>query len=149
YEVQVAQSSDFDVPTNIVASADALFAYYVPWQGRRDPMPDGVYWWRVRAMNAQDQPLGAWTESRNFLIAQDLMTGNVIDYKAPAAGTLLDAGELYDPALSLVATSAITKGFPFDVGQVHIIQDRSQAINNYRWMIAFGADDAVEGQLSY
>ncbi len=100
-------------------------------------------------MNAQDQPLGDWTESRNFFIAQDLMTGNVLDYKAPISGTLLSAGELYDPALSLVATSTVTATALYDVGQVHIVQDRSQTIFNYNWMIAFGADDAIAGQVSY
>jgi hypothetical protein len=146
YTVQVAQARDF---STLVDSADALFVYYVPWQGRRGPMPDGVYWWRVRAMNAQDQPLGDWTASRHFFVAQDLMTGSPFDYQVPISGTLLSEGALYDPALSLVAQGAPTTTAPFDVGQVHIIQDRSQTLFNYNWIIALGADNAIAESVSY
>lgn len=149
YQVEVSQFRDFNAPDARVDVAEPLFAYYVPWQGRRDPMPPGVYWWRVRAMNSQGQSMGEWTPSRHFFIAQDLMTGNVIDYKVPEDGTLLSSGELYDPVLSLAALGGVTMTAPFDVGQVHIIQDRSQTIYNYNWIFAFGADASISSPVSY
>src|SRR5690606_35893034 len=97
YAVQISRGPDFATAT-LVDQADALFPYYVPWQGRRTPMPFGTYWWRVQARDEANQPIGDWSEPRHFNLSVDLVTGNPIDYKAPAKpATLLSDGQTYDP----------------------------------------------------
>jgi hypothetical protein len=151
YEVQISRRRDFSDMGDTIAtdSANALFAYYVPWQGRREPMPDGAYWWRVRAKDVADNPVGTWSSTRRFVVARDLLTGNYTDYRVPNPGTLLSTGELYDPFLSLVATSTVTADTPFGLGALHVIQDRSISMYNRNWIVAFGVDDLVIGDVSY
>ncbi len=92
YEIQISDHRDFDTLVNIVDSADALFTYYVPWQGRQLPMPPGAYWWRVRAKNGTNTPLGDWSSARHFFVTNELMTGSDYDYVVPEGGTLLSPG---------------------------------------------------------
>jgi hypothetical protein len=147
YEVQISDSSTF---ATIVDSANALFPYYVPWQGRQTAMPSGAYWWRVRAKNG-DSALGDWSSARYFFVMDNLMTGNEHDYVVPTNGTLRDVGDplMYDPALSLVATDTFTAAAPYNVGPLHVVQDRSLSATNRDWVIAFGADNDDAASLTY
>jgi hypothetical protein len=150
YEVQISDSRDF-ADSHIVDSAHPLFPYYAPWQGQQTAMPRGAYWWRVRALNAANGAMGDWSSVRHFFVMDDLMTGNAYDYAIPVTGTLLSAGDplLYDPVLSMVATDTATVSPPYNVGALHVVQDRSLSAINRNWVIAFGADSGVSGSLTY
>lgn len=156
YRVEVGNNRDLNNSANLVDTANALFAYYVPWQGRQTPMPPGAYWWRVRAEDESNTALGEWSETRHFFVTDNLMTGNEYDYKipnyfSPDFQTLLNEGDtrLYDPALSMVATDSITVAAPYNVGPLHVVQDRSAVATNRNWVVAFSADNGVVGELTY
>ena len=148
YEVQISDRRDF---TTIVHTAHPLYPYYVPWQGQQTPMPHGTYWWRVRARNTADAALGDWSEARHFFLMDNLMTGSQHDYIVPDPGTLLSPGDpaMYDAGLSLVASNSLTVSRPYNVGPLHVVQDRSLSPVNRNWVVAFGADGAVTGSLTY
>ena len=146
--MQISTDRKFSV---VVDSNDTLSPYYAPWQGRTTPMPPGAYWWHVLARDTAGNPLGDWSESRHFLVTDDLITGNEYDYVIPDGGTLLSTGDpfTYDAPLSLVATSTVTVAAPYNLGALHIAQDRSISANNRNWVVAFGTDAGVVGSLTY
>lgn len=153
YRVEISRDAGF---TRIVDSAAALFANYVPWQGRPDPMPFGVYWWRVQAQRADNSPLTPWSETRYFVLSQELMIGNEFDYQLLKNGTLLDEGDLtdldrsrYDPALSRIATGDAVMDAPYSLGSLHLVDDRS--LNNLQrnWVLAFQVPPTSIGAVDY
>ncbi|MCB0100280.1 MAG: hypothetical protein KDE46_31335, partial [Caldilineaceae bacterium] len=81
YRVEISRDPQF---ATIVDAADPQFVNYVPWQGRRERMPNGMYWWRVRAESAPGVALGEWSEARAFILSVDLIAGNPYDFVPPA-----------------------------------------------------------------
>lgn len=153
YRVEISRDAGF---TRIVDSADALFANYVPWQGRLEAMPPAVYWWRVQAQRDDGSPLTPWSETRYFVLSQELMIGNEHDYKLLKDGTLLDEGDLtdldrsrYDPALSRIATGDAVMDAPYGLGSLHLVDDRS--LNNLQrnWVLAFEVAPTLSGAVDY
>lgn len=151
YEVQVSRSRNFDNMGDLINNdrADALFAYYVPWQGRQDAIPPGAYWWRVHAKDANNGDIGDWSVARRFMVMDPLMTGNPSDYPVPTSGTLLTTTTSYDPALSRVAVNSTPAANPHTVGPLHVVLDRSLPPNILNWIVAFGASNDVPGSVSY
>ncbi|RIK36167.1 MAG: hypothetical protein DCC57_22705, partial [Chloroflexi bacterium] len=159
YQVQVSRGADFREDA-LVDTADALFPYYVPGQnyvlGSQTPLPFGTYWWRVRAKDGGGAVLGDWSAPRHFNLSRELMTGNRFDYAAPARPSTLLSNDstntLYDPALSLVADGTAAAPATFDVGNLHLIQDRvneGPSVYNYYWSLAFGVSSTVAEPVSY
>jgi hypothetical protein len=144
YAVQISREADFDP---LVESARPQFVYYMPYQGQLDPMPFGLYYWRFQGRNAADQPVGGWSDARSFIVAADLVTGNVIDYRVPI-DTLLGAGEDYDKRWSYVDSSPTVEPAPYDLGDFHMAQDRS-LYGNYTWLLAFSVDPGAVGNVTY
>ncbi|MCC6170244.1 MAG: hypothetical protein IT329_23700 [Caldilineaceae bacterium] len=154
YQVQVSRGPEFREDA-LVDTADALFPYYVPGQGSKTPLPFGTYWWRVRAKDGGGAVLGDWSAPRHFNLSRELMTGNPIDYATPThPATLLSGAPLYDPAFSLAADGDAATPASFDVGSLHIVQDRSHTYpggkdQNYYWSLAFGVSSTVAEPVSY
>lgn len=161
YQVEISRSADF---TPTVDMAQAQFVNYVPWQGRKEAMPFGVYYWRVRAEDSQGAPLGEWSESRRFHLSVDLVTGNAYDLVPPPPSTsILSTTAFYDPALTFIASDSDDELGDYEIGDLHVLQDRaifvytngipnnqpdfSQA--NYQWVIAFGAAGPITGSVTY
>lgn len=146
YAVQISRDADF---ASTVETARPQFVYYVPNQGQPDPLPFGLYYWRIQGRNAADQPIGGWSEPRHFIVARDLVTGNIIDYQIPP-GTLFDTGPLYDKQWSYVDSSSTPDTAQYNLGDLHMVQDRSRhPTNNYRWVVAFQVDTGSVGNVSY
>ena len=146
YAVQISRDAGF---AQTVETARPQFVYYVPNQGQPDPMPFGLYFWRFQGRDAGDQPIGGWSEPRHFIVATDLVTGNIYDYQIPA-GTLFDTGDLYDKQWSYVDSSPNKESAPYDLGDLHMAQDRSLDVNNnYTWLIAFSVDPGAVGDVTY
>lgn len=146
YRVEISRNAGF---TDIVDGADALFANYVPWQGRLQPMPFGAYWWRVQARQEDNTPLTGWSQSRHFILSQDLMVGSQFDYQVPKGGTLMDDGPLYDPALSRLAGSDGSVTGTYGLGGLHLIDDRSVNTLQRNWVLAFEVEPSITGAVDY
>ena len=61
YQIQIAKSNTFGLPTVDVTSAAGVLAYSA------SDLPDGKYYWRVRAINTADTH-GTWSLVRSFTI---------------------------------------------------------------------------------
>ncbi|MDM8000931.1 MAG: hypothetical protein QUS33_13330, partial [Dehalococcoidia bacterium] len=97
YELQVSATSTFTTPLVQDYQGITDLSRVV------DPLPDGKYYWRVRAMNVNNV-YGAWTASRYF----------TVDTKAPSAPnpvSLADGAPTTStkPALSVSATSGAVR----------------------------------------
>lgn len=147
YEVQISRGPAFRADA-LLEQANALYPYYVPGQNQKTALGFGTYWWRVRAIDGGNNPLGDWSTPRRFNLSLDLMTGNPHDYIAASAPSLLGMGAGYDPALSLVASSPPDPVFPYDLGNLHVIQDNSHG-SGYSWIIAFGVNMLAVEPMSY
>lgn len=150
YRVEISRSYDF---TPTVDTAQAQFVNYVPWQGRKEAMPFGVYYWRVQAQDGQGAALGGWSETRRFHLSVDLVTGNAYDLVPPPSSTsILSTTAFYDPALTLIArdpTNDLGDGQgDYEVGNLHVLQDRT-ITGNYNWVIAFGVAGQITGSVTY
>ncbi len=165
YRVEISRAEDF---ATTVDTAQAQFVNYVPWQGRKEPMPFGVYYWRVRAQDGQGAALGDWSETRRFHLSVDLMTGNAYDLIPPPPSTsILSTTAFYDPALTFIASDPmgdLGDGLEeYEIGDLHVLQDRAIFVYpdgdpknkpdfsraNYNWVIAFGAAAEVAGSVTY
>lgn len=73
YELEVYLDGDADTatPDRLLKSerieGQRSFDYY----DDAAYVEEGVYWWRVRAKNAMDQPLGDWSERQYFAVRRD------------------------------------------------------------------------------
>lgn len=132
YRLQISRDRDFN---DVVEDVQPQFVNYVPWQGQLTPMPCGSYWWRVRA----EAPAGEWSAPRHFNLSLPLVTGNKYDVVPPTAPrTILDSAPAYDPASTYVAASPDQGLGAYELGALHIMQDRVIDPNtNYNWVIAF------------
>lgn len=159
YRVQVADKAAF---ADVLDEAVTAVANYVPWQGRRQHMPSGEYWWRVRPEDGGGAPLGDWSPPRRFMLAVDLLTGNPFDLDPPgdSAGGNVQATSLlgplvggdapgYAPTMTLIAASATAGAGSADLGALHMLVDRTY-LQSRNWVIAFGAaGDISAGQAIY
>ncbi len=93
-------------------------------------MSFGTYWWRVRAQDVNDNPLGEWNSPRHFNLSVDLAIGNPTDFPAPSNLAADTSGR------SLVATSLDEGLGIFELKNLHTIVDRSLDVNQH-WVIAF------------
>jgi len=159
YRVEISRVADF---ATSVETAQAQFVNYVPWQGRKEAMPFGVYYWRVQAQDSQGAPLGGWSESRRFQLSVDLVTGNPYDLVPPPPyiTSILSTTDVYDPALTFVASDLDDGLGDYELGNLHVMQDRAifvyangtkpdYAKTNYNWIIAFGAAPHISGTVTY
>lgn len=161
YRVEISRAADFAV---LADAAQAQFVNYVPWQGRREVMPFGVYYWRVQALDGNGGALGGWSETRRFHVSVDLLTGNAYDFVPPPPSTsILSDTAFYDPALTRIAQDGNDGLGDYEVGDLHVIQDRAIFIypngnpgnpadysrTNYNWVIAFGAAPQISGVVTY
>ncbi len=161
YLVDISRSEDF---ATTVDTAQAQFVNYVPWQGRREVMPFGVYYWRVRAQDSQGAALGDWSETRRFHLSLDLVTGNAYDLVPPPPSTsILSTTAFYDPALTAIASDPDDGLGDYEIGDLHVLQDRAMFVYadgiptnppdfsqaNYNWVIAFGAAAQVADSVTY
>ncbi len=153
YHVQISRTPEF---TAIVDEAYPQFVNYVPWQGRDTEMAPGVYWWRVRAENGQDAPIGDWSEVRSFAVSLDLLYGNQFDFRPPKPpNSLLAYGSKYVPELTQVAATLPT-GDEYSLDKLHVLIDRSYIITegtslnlNLNWAIAFNINPSPGKPVRY
>jgi hypothetical protein len=141
YHVQISLTPEF---TRIVDEAYPRFVNYVPWQGQLTDMPPSTYWWRVRAEHSPDNPMTAWSEPRSFGVSLDLMMGNQFDFPAPPyPSSLLAETSKYLPALTRVASAGTATGNEYQLGDLHVMLDRSYTglpngtSLNLNWAFAF------------
>lgn len=155
YRVQVSTDANFNT---IVDEASAQFVNYAPWQGRRDLMPFDTYFWRVRAENSGNQPLGGWSEVRHFHVSQEAMTGNANDFIPPKApASLLASTASYNPQSTYVANSTVAGQGDYEVSNLHIMLNRidlrsgnyPNAAGNPSWIFAFGVNSTVNSTVRY
>ncbi len=129
YQLQLARDEGF---TNVVEDVQPQFVNYVPWQAKLDAMPFGTYWWRVRAQDTQDLPLGDWGPSRHFNISVNLTIGNPYDFPVPANLAADATGR------ALIASSPDVGANSYELGDLFAIVDRRGDDNyNQHWVIAF------------
>lgn len=141
YQVEVSRDADFN---QIVDSAEAQSVYYVPWQDEQEPMPFGAYWWRVRAEDQTGTQIGDWSPTRRFDLSLDLVTGNPFDFVPPSGpSSILGTATNYDPAYSYVASSPDGGWGEYELGDLHVMLDRTYNNNNFNWVIAFQASSSV------
>ena len=142
YRVEVSRNRDF---TDVVDWAETEFVNYVPWQGQRQPMPFGTYWWRVRS----ESPLGAWSEVRHFNLSVDVIAGNKYDLAPPPApSTILSYTVAYTPTDTFVAASPAEPVGGYDLDALHVMLDRTYT-GNYNWVIAFESAATAADALLY
>lgn len=165
YRVEISRAEDF---ATTVDSAQAQFLNYVPWQGRKEVMPFGVYYWRVQAQDGQGAPLGGWSETRRFHLSVDLVTGNAYDLVPPPPSTsILSTTAFYDPALTFIASDPKDELGEelgdYEIGDLHVLQDRAIFVYpdgdpeekpdfsraNYNWVVAFGVAGQIAGNVTY
>lgn len=161
YRVEISRAADFAA---LVDTAQAQFVHYVPWQGRKELMPYGVYYWRVQALDSQGGTLGGWSAARRFHLSTDLVTGNAYDLMPPPPSTsILSTTDYYDPGLTLIASGPDDGLGDYEVGDLHVLQDRAIFVfangdpqnapdfskANLNWVIAFGAASQVAGTVTY
>ncbi len=77
YEIQISQSSTFATIKQSSLRGPGVLAYTA------DSLPDGKYYWRVRAVNTSSTP-GSWSAVRNFTVDTISPTAPVL--KLPANG---------------------------------------------------------------
>ena len=138
YRVQVSRNRSF---TDILEEVEAQFVNYVPWQGKREPIPFGTYWWRVRAEGASDDVIGDWSETRHFNLSRDIMMGNPYDFVAPDPDDgLLGSGVKYSSTLTYVAASPKNASDPYDLGALHVMMEHGDGLS---WVFAFETNGNV------
>mgnify|MGYP005835586671 CR=1 FL=1 len=145
YRVQISGDREFNV---IVDEAQPQFVNYAPWQGRREPIPFGTYWWRVRAEDANGAPLTAWSEARHFNVSRDMVTGNPIDFVPPSrpASIVSNTTPLFE--LTHVADSAEEGLGAYELGALHAMLDRTYT-GNQNWVFAFTTGAIAYDELWY
>lgn len=91
FHVQIATESTF---ASIVADVDCFTFNYTP-----DPLPDGIYYWRVRAYFAPYATLSDWSSYRSFTISTVSQTidPQVTSTSGPRDSTLSQPGTGFTP----------------------------------------------------
>ena len=156
YRVEISRDPQF---ATIVDAAEPQFVNYVPWQGRRERMPNGMYWWRVRAESAAGVALGGWSEARAFILSVDLIAGNPYDFVPPAYPySIISATLGYDPALNMVSASA-KADTNYALGNLHVMLNNvnirpltdaeSGSGTNLNWIIAFETAFLPDNNVTY
>ena len=141
YRVQVARDSGF---TSVVDDAQPQSVNYVPWQGRLTAMPYGMYWWRVRAEDGANNPIGGWSAGRHFNLSVELAIGNLYDFPAPVNLAEDTSGR------AEVAGSPEQGQGVFELKDLYTIVDRRQEKGyNQHWAIAFTTGAAAGDTLTY
>jgi hypothetical protein len=141
YRVQVARDSAF---TTVVDDAQPQSVNYVPWQGRPSAMPYGTYWWRVRAEDGADNPIGDWSAGRRFHLAVELAVGNIYDFPAPENLAEDTSGR------AQVADSPEQGQGIYELRELYTLVDRRAATGyNQHWAIAFTTGAAAGDTLTY
>ncbi|MEX1020717.1 MAG: hypothetical protein WDZ49_13720, partial [Litorilinea sp.] len=153
YRVQLSHDRDF---TEIVDEAQPQFIYYVPWQARHAEIPQGTYWWRVRAEDATGGAVTEWSETRYFNLSQEGVMGNPYDFRVPPAGLMqIDPDYNYNPELTRLAVNATPPVNPdHALGALHMLPDRShllvgQPSANYTWITAFEVAQTISETVQY
>ncbi len=147
YAIEISRSPDF---AQLLEAAHPQFVNYVPWQGRHDRLPFGTYWWRVRAENNANIPLGDWSEARHFNLAVNVLTGNRYDFQPPLyldtnllPQTILTQTTSYIPTTTLIARGATSPNPVAAVNDLHVMLNRIDLrtavanTSNLNWIIAF------------
>ncbi len=145
YRVQVARDDTF---TDIVDEALAQFVNYVPWQGRRTPMPFGAYYWRVRR---ETPAIGPWSTAQRFNLSVDLRMSNSYDLPPPIRpASILTATARYNPAWTYVSDGGSLGQGAGGLGALHVMLDRNlMATQPLNWVIAFETGAAIGDALLY
>jgi hypothetical protein len=158
YRLEISRSRNFANPVEVV---HPQFVNYTPWQGQRNPIPFGTYWWRVRAESALDVPLGDWSEVRHFNVSVDLLNGNPFDFVTiPFPATILSTTADYDPASTKVAINSDVDTNQFQVGDLHVMLNRIELrpdnsnqfprrFDEYSWVIAFETSSMITHTMQY
>ena len=128
YRVELARNAAF---TSIVETIQAQAARYVPWQGQLTAMPFGAYWWRVRAEDGGNAPLGAWSTPRHFNLSVEMAVGNPYDYVAPDNLVNDVTGR------ARVATTPIEGLGAYELADLFTIIDRRTTPTGQNWVVAF------------
>ncbi len=141
YELHLARDKDF---TQLVEQVRPQFVNYVPWQEQLDAMPFGTYWWRVRAQDVDDKPLGEWGPARHFNLSLDVTIGNPYDFPVPANLAADSTGR------SWVAGSPDAGAGSHELRDLHLIVDRRVDDNyNQHWVIAFTTGATISDTVRY
>ena len=135
YRVELARDAAF---TRIVETIQAQTARYVPWQGQLTAMPFGAWWWRVRAEDGANVPLGDWSTPRHFNLSVEMAVGNPYDYVAPDNLVNDVTGR------ARVATTPIEGLGAYELADLFTIIDRRTTPTGQNWVVAFnvGASSA-------
>ncbi|HHY55650.1 MAG TPA: hypothetical protein GYA08_09455 [Chloroflexi bacterium] len=129
YRVEVARDAAF---TQIVDAALAQSVRYVPWQAQLTAMPFGAYWWRVRAEDSANTPIGGWSTPRHFNLSVELAVGNPLyEYIAPENLVNDVTGR------ALVAITPIEGLGAHELSNLYTIIDRRLSQSSQNWVIAF------------
>lgn len=145
YAVEVSTDADF---TDVVDSGSTPFLHFVPWQGRKEDMPFGAYWWRVQARDASGAPIGDWSAGRVFFVSRGVLTGNQYDLVPPVQpASILSATQTYSPAYTFIASSVQGGLGAYELGDLHVMLDRTYN-GSLNWVIAFGTGP-VTGTVRY
>ncbi len=141
YQLQLARDESFTV---LVDEVQPQFVNYVPWQEQLDAMPFGTYWWRVRAQDVDDKPLGEWGPARHFNLSLDVTIGNPYDFPVPANLTTDSSGR------SWVAGSPDVGAGSHELNDLYLIVDRRVDDNyNQHWVIAFTTGATISDTVRY
>ncbi|HIQ04152.1 MAG TPA: hypothetical protein EYH31_00480 [Anaerolineae bacterium] len=125
YQVQIARDAAF---TTVVEEAEALYRNYVPGQNSTQRLPSGTYYWRVRALDAAEAPLGNWSEVRHFNLSHRLLTGNPFDYELPTP--------ISDDPMNRIVQGPDEQLGKYELTELYLAQDRSANTSRLDWVLA-------------
>lgn len=164
YRVQLSDSATFE-NGSILEDERPTSPNYAPWQGRQvgglhQTIPTGLYWWRVQAEDAQNNPIGAWTSPRRFHISHNLVNGNRYDLIPPLyPASIISETARFDPAIAHVGTNLSPASDQYKVDNLHVMLNRidlkftglsmNEPPSSYDWLISFEIADTVADTVLY
>lgn len=160
YRVQISKASTFTGLT-ILEEAQPTSPNYAPWQGRmangvHQPMPTGVYWWRVRAEDAQNNSLDLWSEPRRFHVSHNLINGNIRDLIPPLyPASIISTTEQFDPAIARVASNPLPTADQYQIDNLHVmlnrvsLNDETSDWSSLDWILAFEVAETIAEPMLY
>ena len=162
YHVQISRSPAF-AEADILEEAEPIVPNYAPWQGQQksgnyEEMPNGAYWWRVRAKSASDTIISPWSTPRRFHISHNLVNGNPTDLVPPPhPSSILSATEVFHPPLSHITSNLNPATDETLVDNLHIMLNRIElkdpdypaVKDDYHWIISFETSPAVSSSMVY
>jgi hypothetical protein len=140
YRVEIARDAAF---TGLVDTALAQSVRYVPWQGQGTAMPFGAYWWRVRAEDGGNNPIGDWSAPRHFNLSVEMAVGNPYDYVAPDNLVNDTTGR------ARVASTSIQGLGAYELADLFTIIDRRAAKISQNWVVAFTTGASPSDTMRY